>query len=107
MISPFTIVAKQAVMLIRRLNNKMFICKGCGIEFKSLYPNSTNKFCTPECRKTHKIYEYNCSNCNSIINRDIVSKSQHNFCCEKCKIKFTNSIVKKSRKNKPKIKQSV
>ena len=101
MISPFAIVAKQAAMLIRRFNSKMFICKGCGKEFKSLYYNSTNKFCSPECRKIHKVYEYTCSNCNKDFNRSTITKSLHKFCCEKCKNTFTNAN-KKPRKNKPK-----
>lgn len=94
MIDPFVIAANKAAKLIKNINKKIYICCSCGKEFKITYPNACTLYCSTACRKNHKIYEYKCTTCGKIFNRNIPIKTINVFCCDKCKSKFRNKKVK-------------
>lgn len=94
MISPFVLEAQKASLLIRHTVKKIGICCVCKTEYKIIHPTDSDHYCSPECRKKDKIYEYKCTVCGKLFIRKVYSKSINIFCDEKCRWKHSHAIAK-------------
>jgi len=101
MISPFVLEAQKVLAIMKNQDRKIIVCEVCGKEFKPNF-NGSSHYCSPECRKKNKIYNYTCSQCGNKFIRQTYTNTVNKFCTTTCKDKFTQAVAKDKKVKRPK-----